>query len=64
MHCNNKWIGNEVSNVLEKEFKAKMKKFSGIKVIDMTKKLRAVAKDMKWVLSYHGAMDIVNKVSP
>jgi hypothetical protein len=65
IHCNNKWIGNEVSNVLEKEFKAEMKKFNGMNVIiDVTKKLKTIDKDMKRVLSYHGAMDVVNKVSP
>jgi hypothetical protein len=64
MHRNNKWIGNEVSNVLEKEFKVVMKKFNGIKLVDVAKKLKATDKDMKRVLSYPGAMDIVHKVSP
>jgi hypothetical protein len=64
MHHNNKWIGNEVSNVLEKEFKAEMKKFNGMKLIDVAKKLKATNKDMKRILSYRGAMDIVHKVSP
>jgi hypothetical protein len=64
MHRNNKWIGNKVSNVLEKEFKAEMKKFNSIKLIDVAKKLKATDKDMKRILSYRGAMDIVHKVSP
>jgi hypothetical protein len=64
MHRNNKWIGNNVSNVLEKEFKAEMKKFNGMKLIDVAKKLKATDKDMKRILSYRGAMDIVHKVSP
>jgi Zn-finger protein len=62
MHRNNKWIGNEVSNVLEKEFKAEMKKFNGMKLIDVAKKLKATDKDIKRVLSYCRAMDIVHKV--
>jgi hypothetical protein len=61
---NNKWIGNKISNVLEKEFKAEMKKFNGIKLINIAKKLKMTNKDMKCVLSYHRAMDIVHKVSP
>jgi putative DNA primase/helicase len=64
MHRNNKWIGNKVSNVLKKEFKAEMKKFNGMKLIDVAKKLKATDKDMKHILSYRGAMDIVHKVSP
>jgi hypothetical protein len=63
MHHNNKWIGNEVSNVLEKEFNAEMKKFNGMKLINVAKKLKATDKDMICILSYHGAMDVVHKVS-
>jgi hypothetical protein len=29
MHHNNKWIGNKVSHVLEKEFRVQMKKYRG-----------------------------------
>jgi putative DNA primase/helicase len=64
MHCNNKWIGNEVSHVLEKEFRVQMKKYRGMNVVDVAKKLETTDREMRKVLSYRGAMDIVNKVSP
>jgi hypothetical protein len=47
-----------------KEFKAEMKKFDGIKLIDVAKKLKATNKDKKHILSYCKTMDIVHKISP
>jgi phage/plasmid-associated DNA primase len=64
MHRNNKWIGNEVSNVLEKQFISEMKKYKGMNIVDVAKKLKTTDREMKRVLSYRGAMDIVNKVLP
>lgn len=61
---NNKWIGNEVSEQLEKVINRRIKLLRGLKVIDTADELYYYELKRVKVLSYRGAMDIVNKVSP
>jgi hypothetical protein len=63
VHRNNKWIGNEVSQRLEKVIKSRTALLRKIPFADALGEMKLLQKTEAQVLSYRGTMDIVNKVS-
>jgi P4 family phage/plasmid primase-like protien len=60
----NKWIGNEVSWKLEHIINRRMKLLRAITSVDVAGELKQCGQKKEKVLSYRGAMDVVNKVTP